>query len=126
MFKKRFLFVLSIVSLLLVSMAISSFRSSAPPSAKNEAASDFYQRHPDWTWAIAAPAPAASDYFQRHPELTAPSIIGMGASDYLQRHPELIARPAVPTDLTDYYFRQQTQIGNESDLTDYYFRHTAN
>jgi hypothetical protein len=125
MFKNRFLLVLSVVSLLLVSMAISSFRSTATSSTNRVAASDFYQRHPNWTWAIpVAEVAAPSDYFQRHPELTAPSVIGIGASDYFQRHPELVA-PA-SKDLTDYYFRQQAQKGSGSDLTDYYFRHIDN
>lgn len=124
MLKNRFLLSLSIVSLLLVSMAISSFRSNAPSSTNIAAASDFHQRHPHWTWAIpAAKAAAPSDYFQRHPELTKPAIVGLGASDYFQRHPEIVA--PVSTDLTDYYFRQQVQKKNGSDLTDYYFRHTG-
>jgi hypothetical protein len=123
-FKNRFLLVLSIVSLLLVSMAISSFRSNAPSSTGIAAASDFYQRHPDWTWAIpAAEVAAPSDYFQRHPELTVAAILGLDASDYFQRHPESIAPAEISADMTDYYFRQQAQNRNGADLTDYYFRH---
>ena len=124
MFKNRFLLVLSVVSLLLVSMAISSFRSNASSSKDIAAASDFYQRHPEWAWAIpAAEVAAPSDYFQRHPELTVSLILGVGASDYFQRHPELTASAEASADLTDYYFRQQEQAKSGSDLTDYYFRH---
>ena len=122
--KNRVFLVIGIISLLLASLAVSSFR-AAPAPSNIEAASDFHQRHPDWTWAIpAAEVAAPSDYFQRHPDLTVPAVVGIGASDYFQRHPELFA-PA-SKDLTDYYFRLQVQRRNGSDLTDYYFRHTDN
>jgi hypothetical protein len=73
--------------LLLVSLVVSSFRVKPAPS-NVEAASDFHQRHPGWTWSVRESALVSSDYFQRHPELTAPSVIGIGASDYFQRHHE--------------------------------------
>ena len=122
--KNRLLLGLGFISLLLVSLAISSFQVKSALSIV-EAASDFHQRHPNWTWAIpAAEVAAPSDYFQRHRELTVPAVLGIGASDYFQRHPELVA-PA-SKDLTDYYFRQQALKGTGPDLTDYYFRHTGN
>jgi len=105
MFKSRFLLVLGITSLVLVSLAISSFRSHASLSNR-EAASDFAQRHLNWTWSAAVPAGAYSDYYERHPELNGLSSLGQAASDYAQRHPELSALAApVSIDLTDYYFR---------------------
>ena len=153
MFKNRSLVVIGVISLLLVTMAVSSPRSNAS-LASDQGASDFYQRHPDWTWVVnpqnavipvtgasAFPdyfqrhpelsAPSilglgASDYFQRHPELTVPSIFGLGASDYFMRHPELTVPSAdVSVDMTDYYFRQAALQPSASniDLTDYFFRH---
>ena len=146
MFKNRILLVLGVISLLSVSMAVSYPRSNA-----SQAASDFYQRHPDWTINLpnvvipvtgdsAFPdyfqrhpelsvstviGQGASDYFQRHPELTVSSILGLGASDYFQRHPELIVPSAgTSVDLTDYYFRHAAmQPSRNIDLTDYFFRH---
>jgi|RhiMetdeSRZDD1v2_1073273.scaffolds.fasta_scaffold248401_1 hypothetical protein len=100
----------------------------------DQAAGDFYQRHPDWTWAIndqnaSIPVSGVSafpDYFQRHPELSAPTLIGgLTASDYFMRHPELIAPAASTFDMTDYYFRQAAikAAARKIDLTDYFFRH---
>ena len=123
MFKNRFLLVLGVVSLLLISMAISSFRSTAAPVNK-EAASDFYQRHPDWTGSSSAPVAVYPDYFQRHPELVAASVSGAGASDYFERHPELVKPVIVERD--DYFQRHPELIvkaGTAADLSDYYFRH---
>jgi hypothetical protein len=81
----------------------------APAPRLSEAGSDFYQRHPDWTWTVstinAVGNSALSDYFQRHPELTVPSILGLRASDYFQRHPELTAPADASVDMTDYFFR---------------------
>jgi hypothetical protein len=132
MFKNRFLFVIGLVSLLLVTMAVATPRSQASLAA-DQGASDFYQRHPDWTWAIndqnvVVPVTGDSafpDYYQRHLELSAPAVVGLGASDYFQRHPELVAPAAASVDLTDYYFRQQVLFpaGKTIDLTDYYFRY---
>jgi hypothetical protein len=122
MFKNRFRLVLGLISLAVVSLAISSFRSNGSLSDL-EAASDFYQRHPDWTWMVHNPAVDFPDYFQRHPERTIPSTLEMGASDYFQRHPELTARPDASSDLSEYYFRQQALKRPGSDSTDYYFRH---
>jgi hypothetical protein len=101
----------------------------APAPRLSEAGSDFYQRHPDWTWTVstinAVGNSALSDYFQRHPELTVPSILGLGASDYFQRHPELTAPAEASVDMTDYYFRQAALQSSAQavDLTDYFFRH---
>ena len=127
MFQNRFLVVIGVISLLLVTMAVSSPRSNAS-LASDQGASDFYQRHPDWTWIVRngnMDSSAPSDYFQRHPELTIPSILGLGASDYFMRHPELIASAEASVDMTDYYFRQDAlqPSAQAVDLTDYFFRH---
>jgi hypothetical protein len=148
MFKNRFLFVLGVISLLSVTMAVSYPRSTA-----SQAASDFHQRHPNWTWTVnsqnavipvtgdsAFPDYAqrhpelsvspiiglgASDYFQRHSELITPSILGLGASDYFMRHPELTVPADASVDMTDYYFRHPASLLSpmNTDLTDYFFRH---
>ena len=107
----RFILVVSILSLLLVTMAVSKPFSKAAPERINEA-SDFYQRHPDWTWKIndtnaVIPVTGNSafpDYYQRHPELRAPSEMSIDTTDYVFRHPELLV-PVRQIDLTDYYFR---------------------
>ena len=113
MFKNRFLLVLGVISLLSVTMAISYPRSNSSSTA-DQAASDFYQRHPDWTWAINdqnAVIPltgdsAFPDYYQRHPELSVPVEISVDTTDYYFRHPELSAS-VKSVDLTDYFFRHR-------------------
>ena len=133
MFKNRFLVVIGVISLLLVTLAVSTARSNASPTA-DHGATDFYQRHPDWTWAIndqkvSIPVTGASafpDYYQRHLELSASPIIGLGASDYFQRHPELTVPSAeASVDVTDFYFRHRGSlpISTTIDLADYFFRH---
>jgi hypothetical protein len=122
MFKNRFLVVIGVISVLLVTMAVSNPRPSSSLPA-DLGASDFYQRHPDWTWVVnpqnalipVTGAPAFPDYFQRHPELSAPSVVGLGASDYFQRHPELSASVESSFDTTDYFFRHLNR--NTSSLT---------
>jgi len=152
MFQNRFLVVIGVISLLLVTMAVSTPRSNVLLST-DQGASDFYQRHPDWTWAVNsqnAVIPVtgksafpdysqrhpelsvspiiglgASDYFQRHSELITPSILGLGASDYFMRHPEVTASAEGSVDMTDYYFRHTAAFPSLAniDLTDYFFRH---
>src|SRR5215211_7117504 len=108
MFKNRFLLVLGVVSLLLVTMAVSN-----PAADEREGASDFHQRHPDWTWTVnqqnaIIPVTGDSvfpDYFQRHPELTIPMESSLDTTDYFFRHPELRPSTAKSIDLTDYFFR---------------------
>jgi hypothetical protein len=132
--KNRLYLGISIVSLLLMSLAV--FNPFIGRSRVNkEAASDFYQRHPDWIWTanhqnVMIPVTGEavfSDYFQRHPELSNLKGPGQGASDYAERHPELSAAAANPVDTTDYYFRHPelsvSAAQNSIDLTDYYFRH---
>lgn len=107
MYKNRSILILGVLSILLVTVAVTSAFYKSPASvdlswpprpdyshlneksfrsiAGSQDANDFYQRHPNWTWSVAA-AEASSDYFQRHPELSASAA-------------------EVSFDLTDYYFR---------------------
>jgi hypothetical protein len=134
MFKNRFLLILGVISLLLVTMAV-AYPGSKDSLAADQAASDFYQRHPDWTWAVndqKAVIPvtgdlAFPDYYQRHLELSVPTVLGLTASDYVMRHPELIAPAQVSSDMTDYYFRHSVYLPSSKvvDLTDYFFRHRS-
>jgi hypothetical protein len=83
--------------------------------AAGQTASDFYQRHPDWMWAVndqnnVIPVTgdlAFPDYFMRHPELTAPAEESVDMTDYFFRHPELREVTTKIVDLTDYYFRHR-------------------
>lgn len=132
MFKNRFVLVLGVLSLLLVTVAVSKpFSNSLPVGV--DGASDFYQRHPEWKWIVRNPSAlipvtgdtAFSDYYQRHLELSVSSVIGMGAPDYFQRHPELIAPVEAAFDQSDYFFRhpELRALGKSTDLTDYFVRH---
>ena len=131
MFKNRVLVVIGVISLLMVTMAVAAPHSHAS-LVTDQGASDFYQRHPEWTWAVndqnIIPLTgdlAFPDYYQRHRELSVSPILSVGASDYFQRHPKLIA-PAEPSvDMTDYYFRHRGSLTSSKivDLTDYFFRH---
>lgn len=112
MFKNRFLLILGVISLLSVTMAV-AYPGSNTSLTMDQTDSDFYQRHPDWTWAVndqnaSSPVTGDSafpDYYQRHRELSLSAVSGLGASDYFQRHPELTAPAEASVDLTDYYFR---------------------
>ena len=96
MFKNRFILVLGVLSLVLVTMAVSKPFSNTS-SASAAGANDFYQRHPGWTWANKNPSAGIpvtggvdlSDYYLRHPELRVSSGAGIDTSDYFLRHPEL-------------------------------------
>jgi len=135
--KKNQLFLaVTAVSLLLMGLvAFNPFRVIS--SVKKEAASDFYQRHPDWIWTVNnqnAVIPITGDaeypdYYQRHPELSLPAKIESGYSAYFERHPELSALAGTSVDTSDYYLRHpelsNTFDGN-IDLADYYFRHIHN
>ena len=111
MYKNRFLLVLGVISLLLITLAVSKPFSKTSLERHDET-TDFYQRHPDWMWAIGSQEAvipnigdsAFPDYYQRHPELSRPADISMDTSDYFLRHPELIkVRNAVDT--SDYFLR---------------------
>ena len=111
--KKLLLIVIGAVSLLLMGLAVFNPLSGST-SAHKEAASDFYQRHPDWIWTanrqnaiIPMTGEAAfPDYFERHRELIPANTSNVDLTDYYFRHPELSASAAQGSiDLTDYYFR---------------------
>jgi hypothetical protein len=110
MFKNRFILVLGVLALLLVTMAVTYPRTNAPL-----AASDFHQRHPDWTWT------------SNNQKAVIP-MTGISASpDYFQRHPELRVAVAETVDTTDYFIRLSILSASveSADLTDYYFRQTV-
>ena len=112
MFKNSFILVLGVFSLLLVTVAVAYPRSNTVFPA-DQGASDFYQRHPEWTWASSAPNvvmpvtgnSAFPDYSQRHPELNSSVAITIDTTDYFFRHPQLQASATKSMDLTDYFFR---------------------
>ena len=125
MFKNRFLLVLSLFSLLLVTMAVSRPFSSAPVSSvagandfyqrhrnwnRNLEASDYYERHPERSESIAVMADSSGDFALRHPEWTirvqnaeVPVTGNLDTSDYFQRHPAVRTSPTL--DLSDYFLR---------------------
>jgi hypothetical protein len=61
--------------------------------ASDQGASDFYQQHPDWMWAI------------NDQNVVIPLTGDAAFPDYHQRHPELSVRVEASVDTTDYYFR---------------------
>lgn len=134
MFKNRFILVIGVLSLVLVTMAVSNPKSNISLAA-DQGASDFHQRHPDWQWVASdqkAIIPltgntAYPDYYQRHPELRASLADAIDTTDYFMRLPILNA-PAMSVDTTDYFFRAPQLPGpsvKEADMTDYYFRQTV-
>jgi hypothetical protein len=127
---------ISVISLVLMSLAVfNPFVGNTHVSSG--AASDFYQRHPDWIWkanpqnAILPVTGDAAfpDYSDRHPELSSLSNLGQGASDYAERHPELANLASLGQGASDYFERHPELIPaakSSVDLTDYYFRHSNN
>ena len=117
MFTNRISKIFVVLLILAVAFVGVSFatRSANIPAADQDA-SDFYQRHPEWTWTIGdasvvIPVTGASaypDYYQRHPELSVRAETASDTTDYFFRHPELMA-PANSIDFTDYYFRHPDQ-----------------
>jgi hypothetical protein len=92
MYKTRLFLGISVVSLLLMGIAVFN-PLLGNSSAESEAASDFHQRHPDWIWTV------------NHQNVVIPVTGEEAFPDYHQRHPELSARAESLIDLTDYYFR---------------------
>jgi hypothetical protein len=131
MFKNRFILVIGVLSLVLVTMAVSNPKSNVSIAADQEA-SDFHQRHPDWQWAASdqkAIVPltgeaAFPDYAQRHPELRVSLADAVDTTDYFIRL-SILSAPAISVDTTDYFFRDPQLPGPSvkgADTTDYYFR----
>ena len=86
MFRNCFLVVIGVISVLLMTMAVSSPRPKTS-LASDQSGGDFYQHHLDWTWIVrnTVDSSLSSDYFMRHPELST-TVLGLGASDYFFRH----------------------------------------
>lgn len=127
MIKNRFLLVIGVVSLLLVTMAVSRpFTNTSAPNAAG--ANDFYQRHPDWNRNLEA-----SDYYERHAESSGAPAIADIAGDFALRHPEWIMsvqNAAIPvtsiSEMSDYFQRHPAlnlSVEGAADLTDYFVRH---
>ena len=109
MFKNRFILVLGVLSLLLVTMAVSRpLSNSSAPSVQG--ANDFYQRHPGWTSndqnniIPITGSSELSDYFLRHSGLSLSTGIAADMTDYFARHPELRAT-AESINNSDYFLR---------------------
>lgn len=145
MFKNRFLLVLGVLSLLLVTMAVSRPFSDDSVSSI-EGANDFYQRHRNWNRNLEG-----SDYYERHSEASRAASIAdtagdfalrhpvwtinvpngaipvariFEASDYFQRHPELSLPGESAADLSDYFVRHpELRTPVTIDLSDYFQRH---
>lgn len=85
MFTNRFLLIISILSLLLVSLALAG-RLSIPDT-------DYFQRHPYLRLAVGNSVDT-TDYFFRHPEAKS-----LDLTDYFLRHPELRSGLTVSIDI---------------------------
>jgi hypothetical protein len=129
MFKNRFLLILAVFSLLLVTMAVSRpFSNTSIPNA--EGANDFYQRHRDWSRNLEG-----SDYYERHPESNGAASIADITDDFALRHPDWtlsVSNAVVPVtgifDASDYFHRHPeltlpVSSANGADLSDYFVRH---
>ena len=123
MIKNRFLLVLGVFSLLLVTMAVS--RPFSNNTISNiEGANDFYQRHRNWTRNLEG-----SDYVERHPNRSAASIDLSG--DFALRHPGWtlsIPNAVIPVtgsfEASDYFLRHpELRTPATIDLSDYFQRH---
>jgi hypothetical protein len=146
MYKNRFIAVLGVLSLLLVTMAVSQPFSNAPASDlvgandfyerhpnlnRHAIASDYYQRHSERSESAASIAYMAGDFALRHPAWTVsvqnavvPVTGRSEISDYFQRHMELSIPAASAADLSDYSARHhELRTPAPSDLSDYFLRH---
>ena len=120
MFKNRFLLIVAVLSLLLVTMAVSRPFSNASTSADlswpqrpviipvtgANSLSDYHERHPDLSASAESTANSNDDFFQRYPGqwvsraagVAVPVTGSSAAPDYFQRHPALNASANVPVD----------------------------
>jgi hypothetical protein len=137
--KNRFFMIIGLLSVLLMTMAVSrpfaaiptAEKLSWPPrpvivsAADNTLLSDYYERQAAMNVAEAA------DFFQRHSDWVsiqqaAIPVTGKSeAYDYFQRHSELIAPAGIAVDMTDYFLRhpERNASTNTIDLSDYFLRH---
>jgi hypothetical protein len=127
MFKNRFILIVGLLSIVLVTMAVSRPSGSTPIVAR-EGSNDFYQRHSNGNRTLAA-----TDYYARHPELrlSAGSIADL-AGDFSLRHPEWtisVQNATIPMtgilEASDYFQRYSAQQAPLAavELTDYFARH---
>ena len=124
MFKNRFLLVLGVFSLLLVTMAVSRPFSNSTVS-NIEGANDFYQRHRNWDRNLEG-----SDYIERHPNRSATPIVDL-SGDFALRHPDWTLSPSnavIPVtgsfEASDYFLRHpELRTPATIDLSDYLQRH---
>ena len=97
MFKNRFVLIVAVLSILMVTVAVSrSFSGNTKLDGINEP--------PRPVIVPMTGADNFSDYYQRHPELRSAAEIAVDTTDYFFRHAEL-RTSTKPVDLTDYYFR---------------------
>jgi hypothetical protein len=97
--------VVSLLTLVAVPAISVPQTSAVPVTGLSEAASDYYQRHPELRLSSPGLADITADFYLRHRDWTlAPVTLNAAASDYFQRHPEL-RTPAESTDLADYFQR---------------------
>lgn len=100
----------------------------------SEAASDYYQRHPELRVSAAGIADVTADFYLRHPEWASNvqnaviPVTGLTeASDYYERHPELSAPAATVVDLQGDFFLRHPElslsIARTADTNDYFTRH---
>jgi len=149
MFKNRFILVLGVLSLLLVTMAVSQPFSNAPTAEElswpprpvivsgvdNTLLSDYYERQAELNPSAGSEDAAnlANDFYQRHTDWASGLNIGVPVTgiseslDYFQRHPELSmpVEAGAAIDMTDYFVRHpelHAPIEN-TDLSDYFLRH---
>ncbi len=78
MYKRSFLVMIDIFLIVLVSLALSSFSVRA---ARTDA-SDFYQRHSNWTGLAQTSAAYHLDCFRRELHLKVPDVSKQDASNY--------------------------------------------
>jgi hypothetical protein len=137
--KNRFILMVGLLSVLLVTMAVSRPFAGIPTAEKlswpprpvivsavdNTLLSDYYERQAAMSVAEAA------DFYQRHPDWASiqPAVIPVTgnseASDYFQRHTERIAPAGGAVDVTDYFLRhpERNAPTDTIDLSDYFLRH---
>lgn len=150
MFKNRFILIVGLLSVLLVTMAVSNPIPNAPtaeelswpprpvirPAVDNTLLSDYYQRQA----ALNASAEAgeavnlANDFYQRHTDWVSSAqnigipVTGMSESlDYFQRHPELSVSAETTLDLASDFYQRHPELSisveKSADMTDYFVRH---
>ena len=83
MYVNRFILVLGLLSMLLVGMAVTQSRSPVS-SATGQAASDFYQRHPELNIPVERSIDT-TDYFFRHLDKNASSLVVPFSAEQIRR-----------------------------------------